>query len=523
MSSPDVQTFFRLEPPTQHNIALLNNVHPSNWRNPTPRARYNLVVIGAGTAGLVTAAGAVGLGAKVALVERALMGGECLNTGCVPSKALIRASGAAAEMSFMSGWNSEGGKQVDKPIQFAAAMERMRALRAKISENDSVARFTALGVDVFIGNARFVSQGVVEVESSSGNARLNYSRAVIATGARAAVPPIAGLAEAGYHTNETIFNLTELPPRLAIIGGGPIGCELAQAFARLGSQVTVLEMGAQFLPREDPDAASVLLRALRRDGVNIRLNASVQRVSMASSEKQIHFSVDGRANVLPADIILVGVGRAPNVEGLNLEAVGVQYDSKSGVQVDDTLQTTNARIFAAGDVCLPHKFTHTADASARIVIQNALFSIGPFGKRRWSDEIIPWCTYTDPEIAHVGMSEAEANARKIAVDTYRVEMRDVDRAVLDASAVPEGFLTIHTRRGTDKILGATMVSTYAGETISEITLAMRQRVGLGQLSGVIHPYPTQAEAIRKCADAYRGTRLTPGLKSVLQRWLRWRL
>ena len=527
--------FFERAPRDEHDRALIENVHPSGWKNPPPRGRYNLVVIGAGTAGLVAAAGAAGLGATVALVERALLGGDCLNTGCVPSKALLRAARAAGEMNFVRAL----GGSAERAPEFPKIMARLRALRSLLSRHDSAARFAALGVDVFIGEAKFAAPGVVEVASSNGvakdAARLLYSRAVLATGARALVPDIPGLAEAGYFTNETIFNLTELPRRLVVIGGGPIGCELAQAFARLGAQVTLAEQSAQFLPREDADAAAVLLAALRRDGVDVRLNTVVESVAIAGNEKQLR--VKGREGIatLPADAILASVGRAPNVEGLNLTAVGVRYDARAGVNVNDHLQTSNPRIFAAGDVCLPHKFTHTADASARLVIQNALFSPGPrwlpFGKRRWSDAVIPWCTYTDPEVAHVGLGEQDAAARGIAMDTNKVAMADVDRAVLDArvaevradSGAPEGFLKIHVRRGTDEILGGTMVSSHAGETISEITLAITERIGLGALSGVIHPYPTEAEAIRKCADAYRRTRLTPGVKALLTHWLRWRL
>ncbi|MSO19900.1 MAG: mercuric reductase [Acidobacteria bacterium] len=506
-----------------HNSALLANVHPADWQNPQPRARYNLVVIGAGTAGLVAAAGAAGLGAKVALVERALLGGDCLNTGCVPSKALIRAARAAAEMNFVRAL----GGSAERAPDFPTVMERLRALRARMSRHDSAARFSSLGVDVFIGSAQFASPQAVKVSAQSGVHRLNFSRAVIATGARAVIPPIPGLAEAGYYTNETIFNLTELPRRLIVIGSGPIGCELAQAFARLGATVTLVEKSAQFLPREDAAAAAVLLDALHHDGVDVRLRTSVERVTVEGGEKRVQVASHGVVDVLAADAILVGVGRAPNVDGLGLNAAGVKYDRANGIAVDDALRTSNARIYAAGDVCLLHKFTHTADAAARMVIQNALFTVGPLGRRKWSDVIIPWCTYTDPEIARVGLDEKQAAARGVAIDTFKVAMSDVDRAVLDADAAsasnrPAGFLKINVRRGTDEILGATLVSSHAGESISEITLAITQRIGLGRLSGVIHPYPTQAEAIRKCADAYRRTRLTPGVKALFERWLRWR-
>jgi len=468
-----------------------------------------LVVIGAGTAGLVTAAGAAGLGAKVALVERHLLGGDCLNVGCVPSKSIIRPSRAYADVRDASGFgvNVPEGVEVD----FPAVMERMRRIRARISHHDSAWRFQELGVDVFLGEARFTGRDAVEVEGKT----LRFKKAVIATGARAAEPPIEGLAEAGYLTNETIFSLTERPERLAVIGGGPIGCELAQAFCRLGSEVTIIEMAPQLLTREDQDAAHILSNVLERDGVRVRLNTSIKRVTLAGGKKLIHLQSSGNGQVITVDQILVGVGRVPNVEGLNLEAVGVAYDRRDGIVVNDRLQTTNPRIYAAGDVCMRYKFTHAADAAARIVIQNALF----LGRKKLSALTIPWCTYTDPEIAHVGLSERNAQERGIPIDTFVIPMSEVDRAIADGEE--EGFVKILVKKGTGKILGATIVARHAGEMINEITLAMVKNIGLGSLSSVIHPYPTQAEAIKKAADAYNRTRLTPGIKKLLSRWLAW--
>jgi len=496
-------------PEDEYNRTLVANVHPPDWKNPDPASRYNLVVIGAGTAGLVTAAGAAALGAKVALVERQLFGGDCLNTGCVPSKSVIRASRVMAELDFA---RSLGAPiPMDAQADFAAVMERMRRIRAHISDHDSVRRFQELGIDVFLGDGHFAGPDSLEVAGK----RLRFKKAVIATGARAAVPPIEGLAEAGYLTNETVFNLTERPNRLLVMGGGPIGCELAQAFCRLGSQVTIVEMVPQFLTREDPDAAQILSRAFERDGIDVRLNTKVQRVVCSGGEKQVHLETNGKEFVIGTDTILVGVGRAPNVEGLGLEAAGVKYDSKAGVHVNEHLQTTNPRIYAAGDICLAYKFTHTADATARIVIQNSLF----LGRKKWTTLTIPWCTYTDPEIAHVGMYEAEARAKGIPVDTFHVPMNEVDRAIADGEE--EGFVKIHVRKGTDQILGATIVARHAGEMISEITLAIVHKIGLGGITNVIHPYPTQAEAIKKVADSYNRTRLTPFVKGLLRRWLNW--
>jgi dihydrolipoamide dehydrogenase len=500
-----------VHPMDDHNRELVSNVHPPDWVNPAPAGRYNLVVIGAGTAGLVTAAGAGGLGAKVALIERHLMGGDCLNVGCVPSKCLIRSSRSVADVASAHrlGVRVPGGVEVD----FRAVMERMRQLRARISHHDSARRFTQeYGIDVFIGDARFSGQDTIRV----GDKTLRFKKAVIATGGRPIHPPIEGLAEAGFVTNETIFSLTELPPRLVVIGGGPIGCELAQAFRRFGSEVTMIEAGKQFLPREDPDAAAILADSFRRDGINVMLNSSVARVTSSNGSKTVHISNGGKESTIPADEILVGVGRAPNVDGMNLEEVGVEYDPRKGVLVDDRLRTTNPRIYAAGDVCMRYKFTHTADAAARIVIQNALF----FGRKKLSALTVPWCTYTDPEIAHVGMYEKDARERGIPVKTFIRHFSDVDRAIADGEE--EGFVKIHVKEGTGKILGATVVARHAGEMISEITLAIVGKVGLGTISAVIHPYPTQAEAIKQVADAYKRTLLTPTLKKAFDRFLTWR-
>ena len=492
----------------EHNRALLRNVHPPDWVNPEPAARYNLVVIGAGTAGLVTAIGSAGLGAKVALIEREFMGGDCLNVGCVPSKALLRAARAAVDVREAGrfGVRVPPGTRVD----FPAVMERMRRLRAQISKADSAWRYRERGVDVFLGQGRFTGPDTVEVAGKS----LRFKKAVIATGARAAAPPVPGLAEAGYLTNETVFSLTELPQRLAVIGAGPIGCELAQAFARFGSQVTLIESMHGILPSEDRDAAEIVRQSLLRDGISLLCCGSDLKVEAAGGGKRLTVDSHGQHHDITVDEILVGVGRRPNVEGLGLEAVGVAHDT-AGVTVNDRLQTTNPRIFAAGDVCSRHKFTHNSDFQARIVIQNALF----FGRAKASALTLPWCTYTDPEIAHVGLYEREAKERGIPVRSFIQHFADVDRAVLDGEA--EGFVKVHVREGTDRILGATIVAGHAGEMLPELSLAVTHGVGLGKIASTIHPYPTQAEAIRKVGDAYNRTRLTPRVKRLFERWLAW--
>ncbi len=498
-----------IEPWDKYNQELAANAHPAHWVNPTPAPRYNLVVIGGGTAGLVTAAGATGLGAKVALIEKHLLGGDCLNVGCVPSKALIRSSRSVAEIrrAEQYGIRVPSGVEVD----FPAVMERLRRLRAGISPHDSAKRFTELGVDVFLGSARFANANTVEVAGQ----QLSFKRAVIATGARAVPPAIEGLNEAGYLTNENVFSLTERPNRLAVIGGGPVGCELAQAFARLGSEVTLFHKNAHLLDHEDVDAAALLQQTLQADGVRLVLNVKFRRVERGSDGKTIHFHTADNQDSVTVDEILIGIGRAPNVEHLNLEGIGVEYDLHGGITVNDYLQTTNPNIYAAGDVCLKHKFTHAADFTARIVIQNALF----LGRKKLSALTIPWATYTDPEIAHVGLYEHDARIQGIPIDTYLQPLSAVDRAIVDGET--NGFVKIHVAKGTDKILGATIVAKHAGDLISEISVAMAAGMGLGKLANVIHPYPTQAEAIRKCGDQYNRTRLTPMIKQLFSRWLEW--
>ena len=501
-------------PHDQFNEELINNVHPPQWQNPTPSGRYNLVVIGAGTAGLVTAAIAAALGAKVALIERHLMGGDCLNVGCVPSKGIIRAARAwnAVQEAEDFGLHVPGEVQRD----FSAAMARMRKLRARISHVDSAHRYTQLGVDVFIGNGRFTGSSTIEVAGTT----LTFSKAVICTGARAAAPPIPGLEQTGYLTNESVFSLTELPPRLGVIGAGPIGCEMAQSFARFGSQVFLFEQSDHVLPREDRDAAAFVQAQMKQDGVQFVFHSHVQEVEQRDKSKVIRHETNGTTQEVVVEEILVGVGRAPNVEGLGLEHVGVEFDSRTGVKVNARLQTTTPKVFAAGDICFPFKFTHTADALAQIVIQNALFP-HPFGLGYASTDnlIIPWATYTQPEIAHVGLYEKGAKAKGIEVDTFTFHLNDVDRAILDGE--DEGFARVHVKKGTDQIVGATIVATHAGDMISEYTLAMKGGLGLNAIASTIHPYPTQAEVIKKTANAWRKTTLTERKKQFLTKFFSW--
>ena len=476
-----------LDPWDEHNRALAENVHPASWVNPKPASIYNLVVIGAGTAGLVAAAGAAGLGAKVALVERHLMGGDCLNYGCVPSKAILRAARAVAEIRAAE---NLGIRASAVAADFSKIMERMRRLRAQISPHDSAKRFTELGVDVFLGEAKFTGRQTIEVAGQ----QLKFAKAVIATGARAAAPKIEGLTT--YLTNETVFNLTALPRRLAVVGGGPIGCELAQAFRRFGSEVFLIQSSGHILPRDNADAAQILDAVLRKEGVRIFTRAKISRID----NQQILLD---SGETFAADEILVAAGRAPNVEGLNLEAADVAC-TKAGITVDDRLRTTNRRIYGAGDICLPYKFTHLADATARIAIQNALFA----GRKKWTSLVVPWCTYTDPEVAHVGRTSEQVIVQR---------MENVDRAILDGAT--DGLLKLYLDGNT--VIGATLVGPHAGEIISELTLAITRRLPVSALGQTIHCYPTQAEIIKHAADAYNRTRLTPRVKKWLGRWLKW--
>lgn len=496
----------RVFPEDEFNRILVSNVHPPGWKNPEPKDCYNLVVIGAGTAGLVTAAGAAGLGAKVALIERHLLGGDCLNVGCIPSKAIIRSSRSFYDLKRAGSFGIRGAECAE--ADFPYVMERMRKLRSAVSFHDSAERLKKMGVDVFLGQARFSGRDTVEVNGRT----LHFSKAVIASGARAAEPVIEGLSIAGYLTNETVFSLTERPNRLAVIGGGPLGAELAQAFQRLGSTVFILHRNDHLLDREDRDAAGILQEAFKREGIELILNSSPLSVAETPQGKAVTYEREGRSESVVVDQILLGVGRAPNVEGLDLEKAGVDYDTKSGIRVDDFLRTTNPSIYAAGDICLKYKFTHVADATARMVIQNALFP----GRKRLSSLTIPWVTYTDPEIAHVGMYEGEALKKGIRVDTFVSPLSEVDRAIVDGEE--EGFVKVHVKKGTDEIIGATIVARHAGEMINEISLAMAGGLGLKALANVIHPYPTQAEAVKHVADKYNRTRLSPFLKGIFGLW-----
>jgi mercury(II) reductase len=492
-----------------HEHERWRNLRPGDWRNPQPARRYDLVVIGAGTAGVTAAYTAAGLGAKVALVEQHLIGGNCLNIGCIPSKAIIRTSRVYADMRDAERYGA--CVPSDVRVDFAAVMKRVRGVRARLSRGMSVEVLAAAGVDVFFGAASFTGNDALEVAGVT----LRFRKALIASGARPDTPDIPGLAEAGYFTNENVFDLTEPPRSLLVIGGGPLGCEMAQAFCRLGVKTTIVQHWPLFLPREERDAAQILSDAFARDGIEIRLNTNAVNVRVEGGQKIVDLVSDDYHSTVTADAILTGTGRTPNVDGLNLEAAGVDGDEHRGVVVDDFLRTANPRIYAAGDVCLEDKFNDAASATARIAVGNALFP----GRRRLSTLTVPWCTYTDPEVAHVGLYVRQANARGIPVKTFTVPMHEVPRAVADNEQT--GFVKIVVAGGRDRILGATIVARHAGEMISEITLAMTTGIGLRKLARVIHAFPTQAEGIKMAADAYDRTRLTPRRRRLASAWLRW--
>jgi pyruvate/2-oxoglutarate dehydrogenase complex dihydrolipoamide dehydrogenase (E3) component len=487
----------------------MENVRPSGWRNPKPASRYHLAVIGGGPAGQVAASAAAAMGATVALVERALLGGCCLNVGCIPSKAIIRTSRLYAEMRNAEHYGARATDDIH--TDFPAVMQRMRRIRTRISRADSLQRLSAAGVDVFLGEAHFTGTDTLSVDGT----KLRFRKALVATGARPDTPSIPGLVEAGYLTNENVFDLTELPRRLLVIGGGPLGCELAQAFRRFGARTTIAQGLPLFLPKEERDAAQLLSDVFARDGIEVRLNTEAIEVRTEGGQKLVDLVNDDYKSTVVVDAILTGTGRIPNVERLDLNVAGVDCDATTGIRIDDRLRTSNRRIFAAGDACLEHRFTHTADASARIAVHNAL----AHGRRRLSALTIPWCTYTDPEIAHVGLYVREARDQHIPVRTLTIPMHDVHRAITDGEEA--GFVKIHVKEGSDRILGATIVARHAGEMINELTLAIVARIGLRTLAKVIHTYPTQAEAIKKAADAYMASpgRLT--IKSLSRRWAAW--
>ena len=475
----------------------LRYVRPAQWRNPTPSGRYDWLIVGAGPAGITAAERAAALGAKVALVERHWLGGNSLNVGSVPSKSLIYTGSLCSDLRKAADYF----QPVDRGTvaDFAAITSRMQRLHARIAEYHSAHRLERLGVDIHFGKARFLDDQSIDVDGIA----LNFSKALIATGARPRPADIRGLDQVGYRTSTEIFDMPGIPKKLAVVGGGPLGCELAQAFCRLGSDVTIIQNDPKFLPREERDAAEILSRSMARDGIEIRLNTSVVGAHLTNGKKTLELLSNAQSSSVETDEILLSVGRIANVEDLALDRCGVSCNDDGGIIVDAFLRSANPHIYAAGDVCMSHKFTHVAKFTATMATENALRD----AKRNHHELIVPWCTFTDPEIAHVGMQVWEAKAQGIGVTTYTVMMHDVDRAIIDEQDT--GFVKVHVRDGTDCILGATVVASRASEMVNEITLAMNAGIGMRGLANVLHIYPSQAEAMHMTSLAFLQKDATP--------------
>ena len=492
----------------------------ARWSALRPRRyEFNLVVIGAGAAGLVSSYIAAATRARVALVERHRMGGDCLNTGCVPSKALLRSARLMAQISRADEFGLRDA--VGRP-DFAAIMARVRRVIETIEPHDSVERYTGLGVDCIVGEAKITSPWTVEVQTADGPRTLTTRAIVIAAGARPFVPPIPGLDRAGYLTSDTLWTLTDLPRRLVVLGGGPIGCELAQAFARLGSTVTIVEMLPRLMAREDADVSEAVQQRFTREGIRVltghRAREFVIEAGVDGDEKLLIAEHNGQTVRIAFDQVLVAVGRVANTQGYGLETLGIGTTPQKTVQTDDYLQTIYPNITACGDVAGPYQFTHTAAHQAWYAAVNALFG----GLRRFKADyrVIPWATFTEPEVARVGINEQEARERGIAHQVTRYGIDDLDRAIADGEA--HGFVKVLTAPGSDRILGVTIVGEHAGELIAEFVLAMKHGIGLNRILGTIHVYPTLAEAGKYAAGQWKRGTVTRGQWAVLTAFQAWR-
>ena len=485
----------------------------SKWQRPKKFDR-NLIVIGAGSAGLVTAYIAAAVKAKVTLVEKNRMGGECLHTGCVPSKALIR---SARFLSHVKRSSEFGIRSATADFEFAEVMERVQRVIRDIEPHDSVERYTALGVDVLLGRARIASPWEVEVAHDDGSKQVLTTRSiVIATGGRPLVPLIPGLEQIDYLTSENVWKLRERPDRMIVLGGGPIGCELAQTFARLGCRVTQIEMGARLLPREDEDAAGLVTRRFRAEGIDLRLGHEASRIEVVDGEKILVALHENNEIRIGFDALLIAVGRQANLEGYGLKELGVTTERT--VQVNGYLQTSLPNIYAAGDVAGPYQFTHVAAHQAWYAAVNALFD--PFKKFRADYRVIPWATFVEPEVARVGLNEQEASEKKVPHEVTVYQIDDLDRAIADGEA--HGFVKVLTVPGKDRILGVTIVGEHAGDLIAEYVLAMKHGIGLNKILGTIHIYPTMAEANKYVAGNWKRAHAPERLLAWVARFHAWR-
>jgi pyruvate/2-oxoglutarate dehydrogenase complex dihydrolipoamide dehydrogenase (E3) component/uncharacterized membrane protein YdjX (TVP38/TMEM64 family) len=487
----------------------------ARWPKPA-RFDRNLVVIGAGSAGLVAAYIAAAVKARVTLVEKHRMGGDCLNTGCVPSKALIRTARFLAEQRRAADY---GVASATATFDFAAAMERVQRVVGAIEPHDSAARYTALGVECIAGEARIVSPWAVEVRAADGSVRTLTTRSiVVAAGARPLVPPIPGIEATGYLTSDTLWSLRDLPRRLLVLGGGPIGCELAQCFARFGARVTQVEMQPRLLMREDPEIAAMVAARFEAEGIDVRTGHEAVRFAAQAGEKVLIARHDGREVRLPFDTLLVAVGRVPNTAGYGLEDLGIGVTPQRTVDVDPFMATAFPNIYACGDVAGPYQFTHTASHTAWYASVNALF--GGLRRFRADFSVIPWATFTQPEVARVGLNELDARAKGVAYEVTTYGIDDLDRAIADGEA--HGLVKVLTVPGRDTILGAAIVGEHAADLLAEFVLAMRHRIGMNKLLGTIHVYPTLAEANKYAAGNWKRAQVTRGQTALLDAFHGWR-
>ena len=485
----------------------------ARWTRP-PRFERNLIVIGGGSAGLVTAYIAAAVKAKVTLIERDKLGGDCLNTGCVPSKALLR---SAKFLSHVSRANEFGCRSASVNFSFGEAMERVQRIIRQVEPHDSAERYRGLGVDVVAGAARIVSPWEVEVTREDGSKqRLSTRSIVIAAGARPFVPPIPGIEEVGYLTSDTVWALRELPRRLVVLGGGPIGCELTQAFARFGSQVTQVEMLPRLMLREDVEVSALVAARFRAEGIDVLLKHQAKQFVIDNGEKILIAEHEGGDLRIPFDAVLVAVGRVANLKGYGLEDIGVTTGRT--VDTNDFLQTNYPNIYAAGDVAGPYQFTHTAAHQAWYAAVNALFD--PFRKFKADYSVIPWATFVEPEVARVGLNELEAKEKGIAFEVSRYDIDELDRAIADGEA--HGFVKVLTVPGKDRILGVTIVGEHAADLIAEYVLAMKHGIGLNRILGTIHIYPTLAEANKYVAGVWKKAHAPQRLLAWVERFHSWR-
>jgi pyruvate/2-oxoglutarate dehydrogenase complex dihydrolipoamide dehydrogenase (E3) component len=473
---------------------------------------YNLIVIGGGSAGLSAAYVGAVLKARVALIEKHKMGGDCLNTGCVPSKALLR---TAKILSYIRRHREFGIRSATAEVDFAAVMERVRTVIGAVAPHDSVERYTSLGVDCIQGEAHIVSRYAVRV----GTRTLTANNIIVATGSRPLVPPIPGLQESDFLTTDTVWDLRENPGRLLVAGGGPVGCELAQAFSRLGCRVTILEMALNLLPREDAEYGNALAQRFTAEGIDARTATTLKEVFRENGAHVALVETAGHPGRVEFDRILLALGRTPNVKGFGLEEVGVQLDPRGAVAVDECLRTRVGNIYACGDVAGPYPFTHTAGYQAWHCAVNALFS--PFKKFKVDYRVIPWCTFTDPEVARVGLSETEARQQGIAYEVSRYKLDDLDRAIADGEACGE-IKILTAPGGKDRVLGVTIFGYRAGEMIAEYVSAMKHDIGLNDILGTIHIYPTMTEGNKYAAGVWKKNHAPERLLKWIKRFHAWR-